>query len=114
MNGYQGSVLLLSGLLGLFEVWARGIPQNLASTLQTGSITEGRASSFWTGNLGVLLLTIAFVGGATFIAGLSPDAGKLMLAVALAAWLLFLVKNGQNLTSITEAGAGTAMKGKAL
>jgi hypothetical protein len=107
MQGYQGGVLLLGGALGVAELFARKVPQNTVAALSTGSLpSTGNAKSFWTSNGGTLLLTVGFVGVTTYIAGLSDDAGKLMLALIIAVWLLFLVKNAGNLNSIF-AGTGS-------
>lgn len=101
MQGYQGGVLLLGAALGVTELFARKIPQNAVWALQSGSLPNtGTAKTFWTSNGGTLVLTIIFVGATVYIAGLGNDAGKLMLALVIAAWLLFLVKNAGNLNSI--------------
>lgn len=102
MQGYQGGVLLLGGALGVTELFARKVPQNAVWALQSGSLpmSNGTAKSFWTSNGGAVILTIAFVGATVYIAGLGDDAGKLMLALIIAVWILFLIKNSGNLNSI--------------
>lgn len=101
MQGYQGAVLLLAAALGVAELFARQIPQNTVAALQSGKLpSTGQASSFWQSNGGALILTAVFITATSYIAGLGDDAGKLMLAVVLAVWLLFLVKNASNLNSI--------------
>lgn len=101
MDGYQGSVLLLGGTLGVAELFARKIPQNTVAALQSGKLpSTGTAKTFWTSNGGALILTLIFIAGTTYLAGISDDTGKLMLAVVIGVWLLFLVENAQNLKSI--------------
>lgn len=104
-SGYQGTVLILAAALGITELFARQIPQSLAEILNTGQITQPAATNFWHGNLGAILLTLLFIAGASYIAGLSDDSGKLMLALVIAVWLLFLIKNASNLNSIFGGGA---------
>ena len=105
MNGYQGSVLLLAAALGIAELFARKVPQNTVAALSSGSLpTTGTAANFWQSNGGALILTVIFVAGTSYVAGLGPDAGKLMLALVIAVWLLFLIQNAGNLNSIFAGG----------
>lgn len=103
MTGYQGLVLVLSGGLGLAELTARQIPQSLLSALQSkGNGVQATNGTFpWEqSRLGTIAITVAFVGLTTFFAGFNDDAGKLMLALVAATWMLFLIHNSGNLKSI--------------
>lgn len=102
MDAYQSGVLLLSGALGVTELFARKIPQGLVNAIGSagGSTNTPAATADWKSNGGAILLTVLFVGLATYLAGLGDDAGKLILVVVIAVWILFLVKNASNLSSI--------------
>lgn len=103
MTGYQGVVLVFGAGLGLAELTARQIPQSLYQAITSkGSGNQATVKPFpWEqSRLGTITITVGFVGITTFFAGLSDDAGKLMLALVAAAWLLFLVQNSGNLKSL--------------
>lgn len=87
MNPYQSSTLALVGSLSLVSLWRAGHIQalwSLAATNQGGSLADA-------GPIGTDLLGVAVI---VFLAGLSADLGKIMIALSAGLWLIYLMSRG--------------------
>lgn len=102
MSPYQSSTLALIGSLSLVSLWRAGHIQGIwtvATTNQGGSLADA-------GPIGTDLLGVAVI---VFLAGLSPDLGKMMIALSAGLWLLYLMSG----PAPHQAGAslGTKIQG---
>lgn len=89
-SGYQSSTLLLVGTLAAVSMWREQQIQLFWAAI-TGS---GGASQLASAGkpLGISILGVIII---TYIAGLSQDAGKMMVALSVGLWLIFLMNKGR-------------------
>lgn len=102
MNGYQSSTLALAGSVALVSLWHNQVLQSAWSVLSTNQNTGNVDLSSEVQMIGVDLVGVAIL---TFVAGLSDDAGKITIAIAVAAWLLFLMSSHKSNNTAPGIGA---------
>lgn len=105
-SGYQTSTLALVGSLALVTLWKNGNLQKVWGVLATNTNAAGVDMKAEATPIGIDLLGVAIL---TFIAGLSDDAGKMAVAVAVALWLIFLINRARGgssspLASLSKIG----------
>jgi hypothetical protein len=91
-TGYQTSTLLLVGSLALVTSWKAGHWQHIWTVLSTNQNSSGVSLQADLKPIGINLVGVAVI---TFIAGLSDDAGKMMIALSVGLWLLYLMSGGK-------------------
>lgn len=90
MNNYQNATLALVGSLAIVTLWHAGHVQNAWSVISTNQGVSGTTLKQEITPIGVDLLGVAVI---VFIAGLSDDAGKMMIALGAGLWLLYLMSS---------------------
>jgi len=105
MNGYRSSTLLLVGSLALVSLWRDQHLQRIWTMLATNTNPSGASLP---GELRPIGIDLVGVGVIVFLAGLSPDAGKMMIALSSGLWLIYLMSRGS--ISPHQAGASLGKK----